>query len=102
VREIDLAANHIRTVLWCIGFHADYRWIEIPVFDGKGYPAHRRGVSSQAGLYFLGLPWLYTWGSGRFSGVADDAAYLAAQIQSRREGVRLDGEMRLNELALGS
>jgi putative flavoprotein involved in K+ transport len=24
----------------------------------------------------LGLPWLYTWGSGRFVGVGRDAAYV--------------------------
>jgi putative flavoprotein involved in K+ transport len=31
-------------------------------------------------LYFLGLPWLYTWGSGRFSGVARDAEFLVQHI----------------------
>jgi putative flavoprotein involved in K+ transport len=31
-------------------------------------------------LYFIGLPWLYTWGSGRFAGVARDAQYLCDQI----------------------
>jgi putative flavoprotein involved in K+ transport len=95
-------SGNISAVVWSIGFHADYRWVEIPVFDGKGYPSHRRGVSSQPGLFFLGLPWLYTWGSGRFSGVADDAAYLAAQIQGRRDGLRSHVELKVNELALGS
>jgi putative flavoprotein involved in K+ transport len=101
-RELDLVGSNVQTVVWCIGFHADYRWIEIPVFDGKGYPSHQRGVSSAPGLYFLGLPWLYTWGSGRFSGVAADAGYLAEQIQSRRESVRPRARVELNELALGS
>jgi putative flavoprotein involved in K+ transport len=32
------------------------------------------------GVYVLGLPWLHTWGSGRFVGVARDAAYLAERI----------------------
>jgi putative flavoprotein involved in K+ transport len=47
-------------------------------------------VTSVPGLYFVGLPWQYTWGSGRFGGVADDAAYLAEQIEQRRmqTGVR--------------
>jgi putative flavoprotein involved in K+ transport len=36
-------------------------------------------------LYFLGLPWLHTWGSGRFSGVARDALYLAERIEAHRE-----------------
>jgi len=101
-RELDLAQSNVQAVVWCIGFHADYRWIEIPVFDGKGYPSHQRGVSSAPGLYFLGLPWLYTWGSGRFSGVAADAAYLAEQIRSRRESTRPRVTVQFNELALGS
>ena len=31
-------------------------------------------------MYFLGLPWMHTWGSGRFSGVKTDAEYLLAKI----------------------
>jgi putative flavoprotein involved in K+ transport len=102
VPELDLQSSSIRTIIWSIGFHADYRWIEVPVFDGKGYPSHQRGVTSQVGLYFLGLPWLYTWGSGRFSGVADDAAYLASKIANCLETTPPLAEARLNELALGS
>jgi putative flavoprotein involved in K+ transport len=34
-------------------------------------------------LYVLGLPWLYTWGSGRFVGVGRDAEYLAVEICGR-------------------
>ena len=47
-------------------------------------PSHVRGVTGVAGVYFLGLPWLYTWGSGRFSGIARDALYMAEQIEARR------------------
>ena len=68
--ELDLAAEGISTVVWGTGFGRDHRWIEVPVFDGRGYPTHDRGVTSCPGLYFLGLPWQYTWGSGRFCGVA--------------------------------
>ena len=50
------------------------------MFDGRGYPTHRRGVTSYPGVYFLGLPWQHTWGSGRFCGVAADAEHLAAQV----------------------
>ena len=55
------------------------------MFDGKGYPSHERGVTAAEGLFFLGLPWQYTWGSGRFSGVGRDAAYLADRIAGRDE-----------------
>jgi putative flavoprotein involved in K+ transport len=77
---IDLAAENITTVIWSTGFRSNFTWVEIPAFDGRGYPTHKRGVSTVPGLYFLGLPWLYTWGSGRFSGIARDAGYLADQI----------------------
>ncbi|WP_426502697.1 MSMEG_0569 family flavin-dependent oxidoreductase [Dactylosporangium sp. McL0621] len=77
---IDLVAEGIRSVVWSTGFHRDHRWVEVPVFDGRGYPTHVRGVTSCPGLYFLGLPWQFTWGSGRFAGVARDAAYLDGRI----------------------
>ena len=77
---LDLEAARISTVIWATGFGRDCRWIEIPVFDGRGYPTHRRGVTSCEGLYFLGLPWQHTWGSGRFCGVGADAGYLADRI----------------------
>jgi putative flavoprotein involved in K+ transport len=102
-RELDLTAAGISTVIWSTGFHADYGWIEVPIFDGRGYPVHTRGVTSAAGLYFLGLPWLYTWGSGRFSGVAVDAVHLAEEIAARaRAGQLTFSPGALNELALGS
>ncbi len=84
VLELDYFAAKIAIVIWSIGFHADYRWIELPIFDGKGYPGHNRGVTTAPGLYFLGLPWQYTWGSGRFSGVARDAKYLIEHIEANR------------------
>jgi len=79
-RELDLARSGIHAVVWSTGFRSDYGWIEVPVFDGKGYPTHERGVTSAPGLFFLGLPWQYTWGSGRLSGVGRDATYLADRI----------------------
>lgn len=80
--EVDLGDTGITSVIWSTGFGRDHRWIEVPVFDGRGYPTHGRGVTSSPGLYFLGLPWQHTWGSGRLSGIAQDAAYLAERIIS--------------------
>jgi putative flavoprotein involved in K+ transport len=98
---LDLAEQGIRSVIWSVGFRPDYRFIEVPVFDGNGYPSHQRGVTAVAGLYFLGLPWLHTWGSGRLSGVALDAEYLAERIEDR--GVDAPASRAApNELALGS
>ena len=81
---IDLAAEGITTVVWGTGYFRDHRWIEVPIFDGRGYPTHERGVTSCPGLYFLGLPWQFTWGSGRFAGVARDAGYLIERITAAR------------------
>jgi putative flavoprotein involved in K+ transport len=99
---LDLSQTPIAAVVWSTGYRTDYRWIGLPIFDGRGYPVHRRGVTAVDGLYFVGLPWLHTWGSGRFSGVAVDATYLAERIERRLGSALLPPLPVLNELALGS
>jgi putative flavoprotein involved in K+ transport len=81
-RELHVEAAGIRSVVWATGFRSDYRWVRAPIFDGRGEPCHERGVTSVAGLYVVGLPWLYTWGSGRFEGIERDARYLAELIEA--------------------
>lgn len=94
--ELDYAAAGVAAVIWCIGFSPDFAWVDAPVFNGRGHPVHTRGVTAQPGLFFLGLPWLYTWGSGRFSGVARDALHVAEQIERARAGGNVV-QMRLRE-----
>jgi putative flavoprotein involved in K+ transport len=53
-------------------------------------------------LSFLGLPWLYTWGSGRFSGIARDATYLADYIAARKKVILPTVLKGVNEVAIGS
>lgn len=89
--DLDLAAAGITTVIWSTGYGRDDRWIELPIFNGRGYPTHDRGVTSQPGLYFIGLPWQYTWGSGRFAGVAADAEHLAKEIVATRRSAVATG-----------
>ncbi|QFZ84076.1 MSMEG_0569 family flavin-dependent oxidoreductase [Variovorax paradoxus] len=89
--RLDLAAAGITSVVWCIGFSPDFEWVDAPVFNGRGAPIHQRGVTGVPGLYFLGLPWLHTWGSGRFSGVARDAEFLTQAIVQRRDEQRAGG-----------
>lgn len=81
--SLDLSAAGITTVIWAIGYRPDYRWVGAGVFDGGGRPTHTRGITSLPGLYFLGLPWLHTWGSGRFLGIAADAEHITAEITGR-------------------
>jgi putative flavoprotein involved in K+ transport len=82
---LDLQASAIGSIVWCIGFTPDFSWLDAPIFNGRGYPAHTRGLTPLDGLYFVGLPWLHTWGSGRFSGVARDAAHVVEKINACRE-----------------
>lgn len=79
-RVLDLADASVTSIVWAIGYRPDYRWLKVGVFDGTGRPTHSRGVTSVPGLYFVGLPWMHTWGSGRFLGVAQDAGYVASCI----------------------
>jgi putative flavoprotein involved in K+ transport len=89
--ELDLAEAGVTSVIWAIGYRPDYRWAKVGVFDGAGHPTHARGVTAVPGLYFLGLPWLHTWGSGRFHGIARDAAHVAGHAASRAAGPRAAG-----------
>ncbi|SHG65909.1 MSMEG_0569 family flavin-dependent oxidoreductase [Geodermatophilus nigrescens] len=95
-----LDASRIAAVVWCIGFTSDWSWVRLPAFDGRGYPTHVRGVTSVPGLSVLGLPWLHTWGSGRFSGVGRDAEHLADHVAARLAGAPRAGLDR--ELALAA
>ena len=70
----------ISSIIWCIGFKPDYSWLDIDVFNEHGHPVHQRGITKHEGLYFIGLPWLHTWGSARFSGIAKDAHHLCTSI----------------------
>lgn len=79
----------ISTVIRATGYRAEWSWVKLPAFDGTGYPTHRRGVTSVDGLYVLGLPWLHTWGSGRFAGLPRDAAHIAKRIEATRTAERL-------------
>jgi putative flavoprotein involved in K+ transport len=101
-QTLNYEQENIQTVIWSTGYESNFRWLEIPVFDGKGYPGHKRGVTDVWGLYFLGLPWLYTWGSGRFSGIARDAQYLADWIVSRHKVPDASGWGVINAFLLGS
>lgn len=81
---VDPLAEGITSIVWSTGFRSDWSFVELPIFDGSGYPAHRRGITSMDGVYVLGMPWLWTWGSGRFLGVGKDAEYVIAHLAEQR------------------
>jgi putative flavoprotein involved in K+ transport len=79
LRQLDLQAEGIRSLIWATGYGVDFGWIDISVF-AQGEPVHVRGVTDMPGLYFLGLQWLSKMSSSFMSGVGDDAARLADHI----------------------
>lgn len=84
VTELDFAAAGITSIVWATGFAFDYGWLQVDAFDEAGKPNHQRGVSTEPGIYFLGLPWQSRRGSSFIWGVWHDARYLADQIAIQR------------------
>ncbi|OEV12295.1 flavin-containing monooxygenase [Streptomyces nanshensis] len=84
VRELDLAEAGVTSVVWATGFTQDYGWLKVDAFDENGRPRHRRGISSEPGVFFLGLPWQSRRGSSFLWGVWHDARFLADHIMIRR------------------
>lgn len=83
--ELDLAEAGVTSIIWATGYSQDYSWLEVDAFDAKGKPRHQRGVSSEQGIYFVGLPWLSRRGSAFIWGVWHDAKHVADQIATQRK-----------------
>jgi putative flavoprotein involved in K+ transport len=84
ILSLDLNASDIATIIWATGFTTDFNWLKVDAFDANGKPRHQRGVSSEPGVYFLGLPWQSRRGSSFIWGVWHDAKFVADQIQIQR------------------
>jgi putative flavoprotein involved in K+ transport len=78
-RVLDVA-----NVIWCTGYTPDYSWIDLPVRASHGFPIQDRGiVESIPGLYFIGLPFLYSLSSALLGGVGRDADHIVSHIAGR-------------------
>jgi len=73
----------IKNIIWATGYRPKFDWIQGLELDKNGYPVHHRGVSNIDGLYFIGLPWLYTRASATLGGIKKDAGYLGNYIKNR-------------------
>ncbi|VVP17641.1 flavin-containing monooxygenase [Pseudomonas fluorescens] len=85
ILELDLAEAGITSIIWATGYAVDYSWLQVDAFDAKGKPRHQRGVSSEPGVYFVGLPWLSRRGSSFIWGVWHDAKHVAGHIATQRQ-----------------
>jgi putative flavoprotein involved in K+ transport len=83
ITTLDLAQAGIGAIVWATGFRCDFDWIRSPAIAPGCDPVHVRGVSTQPGLFFLGLRWLHTRRSNFIDGAGADAAYVRDQILRR-------------------
>jgi putative flavoprotein involved in K+ transport len=90
-RALDVA-----NVIWCTGFQSGFSsWIDVAAFGAKGEPVHERGVvTSEPGLYFVGLHFLYSFSSVMIHGVSRDAEHIATVIKSRNLAASSHREVR--------
>lgn len=84
IRSIDVFAENITTILWATGFSNDYSWLQVDAFEADNIPSHKRGISSEPGVYFLGLPWQSRRGSSFIWGVWHDAKFIVDHIQKQQ------------------
>lgn len=82
--ELDLDEAGVTSIIWATGFSTDFSWLKVDAFDKEGKPRHQRGVSSEPGIYFVGLPWLSRRGSSFIWGVWHDAKHIADHIATQR------------------
>lgn len=81
IDTLDLQRAGVASVIWCTGFDADWSWVKVDVFDERGRPRHRAGITESHGLYFIGFPWLAKRKSGIFYGIAEDATRIVQHIE---------------------
>jgi putative flavoprotein involved in K+ transport len=91
--QLDLAQAGVRTILWATGFKFDFSWLQTPAaFDEQGAPFHKRGISGEQGIYFVGLPELTNRASSFIYGCWHDAKYIADHIAIQRNYVAYEKE----------
>lgn len=92
ISSLDFVKAGISTIIWATGFKQDFDWLKVDAFDDRGAPIHQRGVSTEPGVYFLGLPWQSRRGSTFLWGVWHDAKFIADQIAIQRAYADYTGE----------
>ena len=80
ITRLNLKEQNINSIIWSTGFHGDFSYVKLPVFDHDGNPKHKNGISAINGLYFLGLPWLRMRKSAMIFGINDDALFIADEV----------------------
>ena len=84
IESLDFDQDNITSIIWASGFGYDYHWLDFDIFEDNGAPIHSRGITSEPGIYFVGLPYLSGKGSSFIWGVWHDAKRIAEYIDIQR------------------
>ena len=80
ILSLDLVANNISTVIWCVGFVGDFSWVHVPgAIDERGCPLQERCISVP-GIYFSGLDTSLAFKSGTILAAAQESQFIADHI----------------------
>jgi len=97
ILELNMREAGITSIIWATGYSVNYGWLQGDALDENGKPKHQRGVSSEPGVYFLGLPWLSRRGSSFIWGVWHDAKHIAGHIATQRTYLAYRSESECSE-----
>jgi len=73
----------VPNVIWSTGYRQDFSWIDLPAFTEDGEPIHTRGVSTEPGLYYVGLSFQYSVSSEVLPGRGRDAEFVVKDLVAR-------------------
>lgn len=95
IRQLDLKAAGITSIIWATGYQTDFSFVQAPVFDDAGQPRQRQGVTAVPGLFFVGLEWLHKPKSGLLLGVGEDAEHITSVIvgETRSESKKAEASI---------
>ncbi len=85
ILNVNMTQANITAIVWATGYSQDFQWLDVEAFDDHGKPQHQRGISSEAGVYFVGLPWLSRRASSFIWGVWHDAKHVAEHIKTQQK-----------------
>ncbi len=86
ITSLDLKAEGINTVIWACGYTYDSSIFKFPFLDQFGIPDAPYGISgTYPGLYFVGLPFLPSLGSGFFAGISKSTRLVVERVTGKKD-----------------
>ncbi|HSE69638.1 MAG TPA: NAD(P)/FAD-dependent oxidoreductase [Nocardioidaceae bacterium] len=80
VRQLDLRAEGIRTVVLATGYRPHHPWLRVPVTAPDGSIRQHRGATDAQGLYVVGQRFQHRRDSGFIDGARHDARAVVGHI----------------------